>query len=80
MYINCIFVLELYGYSNMVKCKNYRLNAIVRCKKRFFERKAAKLQSRKEKLKVFVFAFFLFLLIIRYLKLRDFAFTLLKRI
>ena len=50
---------------------------IVRYKKIFFERKVAKLQSRKEKLKVFVLAFFLLLLNIRPLKLCGFAFTLL---
>ena len=50
---------------------------IVRYKKRIFERKVAKLQSRKEKLKVFVLAFFLLLLNIRPLKLSGFAFTFL---
>jgi hypothetical protein len=49
---------------------------MVRYKKRFFERKDAKLQSRKEKLKVFILAFFLLLLNIRYLKLSGLAFTL----
>ena len=52
------------------------LKTIVCYKNRFFERKVPKLQSRKEKLKVFVLAFFLLIVNIRYLKLSGFAFTL----
>jgi hypothetical protein len=63
-------------FSFVVKYFGQVIISIVRYKKRFFERKVAKLQSQKEKLKVFVLAFFLLLLNIRYLKLCGFAFTL----